>query len=76
MMSIVILKKKNTIFCGMDKKTIIIRNARVGDLPGITEIYNEAVVNTFSTFHLYPRSLDDQKKWFEKTWRKIPSSYC
>ena len=72
MMSIVILKKKNTIFCGMDKKTIIIRNARVGDLPGITEIYNEAVVNTFSTFHLYPRSLDDQKKWFEKHGEKYP----
>jgi phosphinothricin acetyltransferase len=72
MMSIVILKKKNTIFCDMDKKTIIIRNARVDDLPGITEIYNEAVVNTLSTFHLYPRSLDDQKKWFEKHGEKYP----
>ncbi len=56
----------------MDKETIIIRNAQVDDLPGITEIYNEAVVNTLATFHLYPRSFDDQKEWFEKHGEKYP----
>lgn len=56
----------------MDKKKIIIRNAQIDDLPEITEIYNEAVVNSFSTFHLYPRSHDDQMKWFEKHGEKYP----
>jgi len=56
----------------MDKKTLTIRTARMEDLPAITEIYNEAVLNTLSTFHLYPRSLDDQKKWFENHGEKYP----
>ena len=56
----------------MDKTTLTIRAARIEDLPAITEIYNEAVVNTLSTFHLYPRSLDDQKKWFENHGEKYP----
>jgi len=69
---IVFFEKRNTIFCDMEKKNLTIRAARIEDLPAITEIYNEAVVNTLSTFHLYPRSLDDQKKWFENHGVKYP----
>ena len=56
----------------MDEKNITIRAARIEDLPAITEIYNEAVVNTLSTFHLYTRSLEDQMKWFENHGEKYP----
>ncbi len=56
----------------MDKKNITIRDSQVDDLPQITDIYNEAVINTLSTFHLYPRSLDDQMRWYENHGEKYP----
>jgi L-amino acid N-acyltransferase len=42
-----------------------IRIASKKDLPAITEIYNDAVVNTTATFHIEPKSIDEQKFWFD-----------
>ncbi|MEO8146125.1 MAG: N-acetyltransferase family protein [Bacteroidia bacterium] len=41
-----------------------IRPATINDLPEITEIYNEAVLNTTATFDTEPKTLDDRKQWF------------
>jgi len=43
-----------------------IRTAQKKDIPSITEIYNDAVLNTTATFHIEPQSNDEQENWFEK----------
>lgn len=43
---------------------IILREARLGDLPAVTAIYNEAVVNTTATFDTEPRTECEQRPWF------------
>ena len=42
-----------------------IRPATIGDLPEITEIYNDAILKTTATFDTEPKTLDEQKVWFE-----------
>jgi phosphinothricin acetyltransferase len=56
----------------MKEKTLVIRRARQEDLPAITEIYNEAVLTTIATFHLHPRSLEEQLRWFESHNERYP----
>jgi len=40
-----------------------IRPATQTDLPAITEIYNEAVLNTLATFDTQPKSIEEQERW-------------
>ena len=42
-----------------------IRPATREDLPGILEIYNEAVLHTTATYDYEPRTLDHRIAWFE-----------
>lgn len=53
-----------------DKTDIIrmleIRPATKRDLSTITEIYNDAVLNTTATFHIKPKSNSEQEEWFER----------
>jgi phosphinothricin acetyltransferase len=42
-----------------------IRPAGIHDLQSILDIYNEAVQNTVATFDTEPRSMTQQKAWFE-----------
>lgn len=42
-----------------------IRSATREDLPGVLEIYNEAVVNTTATYDYEPRTLEQRIAWFE-----------
>lgn len=42
-----------------------VRPATHGDLPGILEIYNEAVLNTTATYDYEPRTLEHRVAWFE-----------
>jgi L-amino acid N-acyltransferase YncA len=42
-----------------------IRPATHADLPGILEIYNEAVLNTTATYDYEPRTLEHRIGWFE-----------
>ncbi len=56
----------------MKEKVLVIRRAQERDLPQITAIYNEAVLYTIATFHLYPRSLEEQKQWYEEHSEKYP----
>lgn len=51
---------------------IKVRRATLDDLPVITEIYNDAVLNTIATFDTQPKSLDEQKEWFDEHGAKYP----
>ena len=42
-----------------------IREATREDLPGILEIYNEAVVNSTATYDYEPRTMEAQEEWFD-----------
>jgi L-amino acid N-acyltransferase YncA len=46
----------------MNKLTI--RQATLADLGQITEIYNEAIQKTTSTFDTEPKTSEEQEKWF------------
>ncbi len=41
-----------------------IRRATVHDLAAITDIYNEAILNTVATFDTETKTIKEQKKWF------------
>ena len=44
---------------------LTIRRAKVHDLGAITAIYNEAILTTDATFDTEPKSLAEQKAWYE-----------
>ena len=44
----------------------MIRKAQKNDIKRITEIYNEAVVNSAATFDLEEKSLEDRAAWMEE----------
>lgn len=46
-----------------------IRPATHADLPGILEIYNDAVLNTTATYDYEPRTLEHRTQWFEERQR-------
>jgi len=46
-----------------------VRPATHDDLPGILEIYNEAVLNTTATYDYEPRTLEQRQQWFEERQR-------
>ncbi len=50
--------------------TPLIRPATTGDLSGILEIYNEAVLNTTATYDYEPRTLAQRAAWFEERTRE------
>jgi len=50
----------------------ILRPARVEDLNRITQIYNEAVQTTVATFDTEPKTLEEQRAWFENHGAKHP----
>ncbi len=43
-----------------------IRTATRNDISSITEIYNEAVLNTTATFDIKPKTSSEQAKWFKR----------
>ncbi|MCF0052779.1 N-acetyltransferase family protein [Dyadobacter chenwenxiniae] len=45
---------------------LIIRSAAPKDLPSLLEIINHAILNTTAIYDYEPRSLEEQKEWFEK----------
>ena len=51
---------------------LAIRDAKFNDLDEITEIYNWAILNTTATFDKIPKSIDEQKSWFNDHGNKNP----
>ena len=47
-----------------------IRAATAADLPGILEIYNDAVLKTTATYDYEPRTLEHRTEWFEDRQRE------
>jgi phosphinothricin acetyltransferase len=52
---------------------LTIRKATLEDLAAITEIYNEAVLNTVATFDIEPKTLEERKTWFTSHDTKHPT---
>ncbi len=55
-----------------NKSNLTIRRAIADDLPGITEIYNEAILTTTATFDMEPKSGGEQGAWFREHGGKYP----
>ena len=51
---------------------LTIRRAVLEDLDAITEIYNEAILQTVATFDTHPKTVEDQKPWFADHDSKHP----
>lgn len=51
---------------------ITVRRATPNDLPVITEIYNDAVLNTIATFDTQPKTPEAQQQWFSEHGPKYP----
>lgn len=49
-----------------------IRDAHIKDLKDITEIYNEAIVNTNATFDIKKKTIGEMKEWFTSHGSKNP----
>ena len=52
--------------------TIAVRDAQINDLPEITTIYNEAILETVATFDITPKTMDEQKTWFMEHGKSNP----
>ena len=48
---------------------MIVRPATLADLPGILEIYNDAVLHTTASYDYEPRTLEHRTQWFEERQR-------
>ncbi len=48
---------------------MLIRPATHADLPGILEIYNDAVLKTTASYDYEPRTLEQRTQWFEERRR-------
>ncbi len=51
---------------------LTIRKATLADLEAITEIYNDAILNTVATFDTETKTLENRKSWFENHDAKHP----
>lgn len=49
-----------------------IRPAKIADLTAITEIYNQAILNTVATFDTEPKTPEEQRAWFDEHGDKHP----
>ena len=49
-----------------------IRPAKIDDLPAITEIYNQAILNTVATFDTEPKTPEEQHIWFDEHGDRYP----
>jgi phosphinothricin acetyltransferase len=51
---------------------VVIRKASAADVPAITEIYNDAILNLTATFDTQPKTIAEQKKWFKDHRAQFP----
>ena len=52
------------------------RSASLADLEAITQIYNDAILNTTATFDTEPKSLEEQERWFLGHSQRHPVLVC
>ena len=51
---------------------LVVRPAKLDDLPAITAIYNEAILTTDATFDIEPKADAEQRAWFANHGPKYP----
>ncbi len=51
---------------------VTIRKATSKDIKGITDIYNEAILNTTATFDTQPKTMKEQTEWFNSHQSRYP----
>ena len=51
---------------------VLVRDARIDDLPELLAVYNQAVENTPATFDLEPQTLEQRREWFDQHSREYP----
>jgi L-amino acid N-acyltransferase len=51
---------------------MVIRKAVAADLASITDIYNDAILNTVASFDIEPKSVEKQREWFEAHGPQFP----
>lgn len=56
----------------MKLNSINIRFAHENDVESITEIYNEAIINTTATFDTEPLSVSNRLQWFKNRGKDFP----
>ena len=49
-----------------------IRLTELKDIPAITDIYNDAIINTTATFDTEIKTVDDRMEWFKNHGEKYP----
>jgi L-amino acid N-acyltransferase YncA len=54
------------------RRAVTIRGATLEDLQAITEIYNEAVLSSVSTFDTEPKTLEQQRVWLAAHGERYP----
>ena len=47
------------------KRLVVTRKAELSDVDAITEIYNEAILNTTATFDTEPKTITERLQWFQ-----------
>jgi L-amino acid N-acyltransferase YncA len=57
---------------GDDDFMLEIRDARISDLPAISEIYNEAILETVATFDTESKTATEQENWFAEHGEVYP----
>jgi phosphinothricin acetyltransferase len=55
-----------------DHPSLSIRLAVLSDVAAITEIYNQAILNTTATFDTEPRDIEDRRRWFLDRTERYP----
>src|SRR5215469_14461783 len=57
----------------MSMENAIVREAQEADIPGILEIYNDAILHTTALYTYEPYTLPMMRQWFkEKTGKGLP----
>jgi len=54
------------------KAAVTIRRAELGDVPAITDIYNEAILTTVATFDTEVKTIADREQWFQAHGERHP----
>lgn len=55
-----------------ESAAVDIRPATSADVPGITEIYNEAIAETTATFDLEPKTIAEREAWLNDRHPRFP----
>lgn len=65
-MQVTMVEKLGKVFMRIDQNVVSFRLATEADIPAITEIYNEAVLNGVATFDTEIKTLENRLIWFKQ----------